>query len=209
MTPDGIRNKFFTRALRGWKATEVQSYLENVAAEVERLNAVIQDQERQIAELRAKIEDYRVLEHTMTATIEQSHEQVRQIQAQTAIDTQRRLAQLEEEHRTILDQARQSAQLIKREAEQKSKAFLANANTQLKRLHDQISLLHAQRIAMITRFKSVLLAQVEFLDALMRDAEHPRLEALQLSDLDVARHGLDAAQLDAIVRRLEEMERPK
>lgn len=206
MTPESIRTKTFRGSLRGADRREVENFLAEVAAHVGRLEESLRLQESEQARLAAELERYARLEQHMQTLIGLAETQARELRRETETEWKRLRGAADEERKRVLQQAREEADLLRREAEHKSKVFLANANNRLKRVQDQIDQLLARRTALATRLKSTLQAEIDFLGALMRDDASTRPETLEYSDVNVSRKGLDAAQLDSIVRRLREIE---
>lgn len=192
--------------MRGCKPVEVRAFLENIADEIDRLHLLIEEQKRDAALMRKQFEEAQTLESSVAKMLEQIEKKTDAVLVLSKLEMEKEQKEIGSERGKILQNAREEASLITREAEHKSKVFLTNANAQLKRIQDQITMLHARRVALIARIKSVLISQVEFLDALNRDIEKPRAESLEYSDVDVSKHGIDAAHLESIVKRLEEME---
>ncbi len=206
MTPESIRTRTFRGALRGADRREVAAFLEEVAAHVGGLQEQLRAHEGERARLAAELERYGRLEQHMQTLVGLAETQAKDMRRETETEWKRLRAAADEERKRVLQQAREEAELIRREAEHKGNLFLANAGARLKRVQDQIDQLMARRTALATRLKSALQAEVDFLAALLKEEPSPRPETLEFSDVNVPRKGLDAAQLDAIVRRLREIE---
>lgn len=206
MTSDSIRNHTFEKSLRGFKPAEVVSFLNKAADEIDRLNHIIAEQDQEMNKLKTKLEDFRAIETTIKKMLEEVDARTKEILQRANSESQKSREEIHLERQHILRNAREEAALITKEAEHKSKVFMANANTQLNRLHDQINLLHAQRLALVTRLKAILHSQVELLQSLQKDVVAPRLEPLQYSEVDVSKKGLNTEQLENIVKSLEKDE---
>jgi len=143
ITPLDIRKQTFKRAVRGFDVAEVSAFLEAVAAEFEGLvreNTAFVERMRELDE---KIDDYRRLEKTLQQTL---------IRAQETAAEQ-------------VDNARKEAELTLREARVKAQEAVADAEAKASELASHVSQLKKQLAAFITRFRGIIDAQAQMLDA--------------------------------------------
>lgn len=69
MTPDSVANKRFDKAMGGYRADEVEAFLEQVAEEMRALQAQKEDLEKKVEVLAAKIEEYREDEDSLRSAL--------------------------------------------------------------------------------------------------------------------------------------------
>src|SRR5690606_24766487 len=96
------------------------------------------------------------------------------------------------------------AAIIIRDAENKADAIRDAAHAKVQESRDEIGILQARRIAIISRVKSLLASQQQFLEALERDAVGPSQELTDFMKDAGANAGINAAQLQDILKKLDE-----
>lgn len=69
MNADDIRNVTFDKVMRGYRSEEVDAYLEQVAAEMEKLQAEKEDNEKKLFILAEKVDQYRNDEETLKTAL--------------------------------------------------------------------------------------------------------------------------------------------
>ncbi|MDT8324635.1 MAG: hypothetical protein RRA94_11010, partial [Bacteroidota bacterium] len=111
---------------------------------------------------------------------------------------------IEQERKAVIEHAKREAAVIIRDAERRAERQLMKGNARLEALKEQIDLLETKKLALITRIKSILRSQVDFLSAL----EHQRGATLRsaLTRSSQTREGLDAEAVDEIIERLDNRE---
>lgn len=105
ITPMDIHNKTFSRKLRGYAEDEVNSFLEEVVSDYERIYREHREMEEQMDTLKTKLANYEKMEATMSATL---------VMAQETAENVKKSAQKE-------------AELIIREAQAQRKQIIADA----------------------------------------------------------------------------------
>lgn len=108
LTPSDIRNHSFSRALRGFDAEEVSSYLDSVAEELEAISGNREEMKARIETLERKVERYGAVARVLDETID---------------DTNRSTEELVRDVKAKLDAAREDAEDVARNAEEQARAI--------------------------------------------------------------------------------------
>lgn len=111
ITPMDIHNKTFSRKLRGYAEEEVNSFLEEVVSDYERIYREHREMEEEMDTLKTKLANYEKMESTMSSTL---------VMAQETAENVKKNAQKE-------------AELIIREAQNEAKQIVANAEASRRR----------------------------------------------------------------------------
>lgn len=107
ITPMDIHNKTFTRKLRGYAEDEVNSFLEEVVSDYERIYREHREMEEQMDAIKSKLSNYEKMEATMSAT----------------------LVMAQEMSETVKQNAAREAELIVREAHAQAEKIIAEADS--------------------------------------------------------------------------------
>ncbi len=134
ITPLDIQQQQFTVRFRGFDVREVDSFLEQIVDEFERMIRENADQQREIKRLRGEIREHRDREEAFKEAM---------VNAQKALDDMRINAEKE-------------AELIVAEGEMKAEKILSTAHNRLTQLHEDISELKRQRMQLEVELGSVL-----------------------------------------------------
>lgn len=105
ITPMDIHNKTFTRQLRGYSQEEVNSFLEELAGDYERIYREHREMEDEMETICTKLRNFEKMESTMSSTL---------IMAQQTADTMK-------------SNAHKEADLSLKEAQNKARAIVASA----------------------------------------------------------------------------------
>lgn len=142
LSPIDIQNKEFSRGLRGYKAEEVDEFMEQLATDFE---AVIKEKvalEEEKKQLQEKLDQYRNLEDTLHNAI---------IVAQETAEEVKRNATRE-------------AELIRREAEKDARRIIEEARYKSSRILAEHEEVHKQAQIFKLRFRSFVEAQLACLE---------------------------------------------
>jgi cell division initiation protein len=142
ITPTVVRQKEFSTKFRGFDIQEIDSFLEEVAKEIEYLNNKVEraliDKER----LDLENQGYREREDTMKKSI---------LQSQKVLDQMK-------------ENAEKSSQNIVAEAEIRAEKILSRAHNRLSQLHNDINELKRQRIQLEMQIGSILESHSKMLE---------------------------------------------
>lgn len=147
ITPLDIQNKVFGRAVRGYKEEEVDSFLDLLTMDYER---VIDDNEslrRKLIEMTEKLEEYKSTEGTVLETLEAAKALMNDISASA-----------EKRAEILVKNAELDAELLQRQARESVERYKEEENT----LSQRVTLVRA-------RFKSLLESELERFDALSEE----------------------------------------
>jgi cell division initiation protein len=149
ITPLEIKRQEFAKAMRGYSADEVRSYLEMVSQEFENLLKKNLELEESIVSLKNRLSDYTKIEGVLQETLVTTQKSAEEYKAAA-----------EQKSRAMVDQARVSADRI-----------LASAQERLLNIQRDIADLRHQREAFIANFRSLIETQKTLLENLQKAAE--------------------------------------
>ncbi len=204
MNAETIAGKSFSTVRKGLHPDEVRAYLRLLA---EDLVAVVEDNASlrdEIINLEEQLEHSRELEGKVRNMLGQMNAASKKMVGQAEASAAAMSYKVELEGKAIVEHARREAAIIIRDAERRAERQLMKGNARLEALKEQIDLLETKKLALITRIKSILRSQVDFLTAL----ERPRGGSLRsaLTHSTQTREGIDAEAVDEIIERLDQRE---
>lgn len=204
MNAETIAGKTFSTVKKGWKPDEVHAYLKLLADDIIAMadeNAALRSE---ILRLEEQLAQSRELEGRVRGMLTEMKSASKKMVGQAEASAAAMSYKVEQERKAILDHAKREAAVIIRDAERRAERQLMKGNARLDALKEQIDLLETKKLALITRIKSILRSQVDFLSAL----ERPRGGTLRsaLTRSTHTREGLDAEAVDEIIERLDQRE---
>lgn len=116
ITPMDIHNKTFSRKLRGYAEDEVNSFLEEVVSDYERIYREHREMEEQMDTLKTKLANYEKMEATMSAT----------------------LVMAQETAENVKQNAQKEADLIIREAKAQAAQIVSDADGRRRRTNEAV-----------------------------------------------------------------------
>jgi len=144
ITPLEIRKHPFRTVFRGYDTDQVNSFLQQIATEVEELRSENSQYGTKNKELATEIKRYRTLESTLNETL---------LTAQRATDDARANAQKE-------------AELILRDAQVRAERCESEMKDRVHQLHTELASLEAQKEGFLMRYSSLLKDQVSFINVI-------------------------------------------
>lgn len=141
LTALDIRKQEFKNAFRGVDRDEVETFLEVVADEFERVTSENEAQRERLKELESSIAGYRNTEKLLQDTL---------VTAQKTTDD-------------IRENAKKEAELLIREAEIRAKQVVEEARQEVVQIRQQINELKIQKDSLIAKLRALFSAQEEFL----------------------------------------------
>jgi cell division initiation protein len=146
-----IKNQDFKRVMRGFDPVEVNTFLEMLSNEVEKLVREQKENRERVMELETQLKDYKLLEKSLQQAL---------LQAQESASQSR-------------EQSNKEAEIIIKQAETRASEIVHDARTSLSRLRNEIEQLKTIRETMVSRLKILLNSQLELLQSLEseKDAE--------------------------------------
>lgn len=116
ITPMDIHNKTFSRQLRGFSAEEVNSFLEELAGDYEKIYREHREMEEEIDVIRNKLRNYEKMEKTMSGTL---------VMAQETADN-------------VKKNAVREAELSLKEAHAEAKKIIIGAEAKRRRMNEEL-----------------------------------------------------------------------
>ncbi len=144
ITPLEIRKHPFRTVFRGYDTDQVNSFLQQIATEVEELRSENSQYGTKNKELTTEIKRYRMLEETLNETL---------LTAQRATDDARANAQKE-------------AELIIRDAQVRADRYGSEMKDRVHELQAELASLEAQKEGFLMRYASLLKDQVSFINVI-------------------------------------------
>jgi cell division initiation protein len=172
-----IRKQTFRKKLQGFDQAEVARFLDEAAAEVDRLAAENADLSRRVTEAETQLKDFRSVEKALQQT----------------------LLQAQDSTARSIEQARKEAQLIIQDAEMKGAGIVERSRGELAGLKEQITVLAAKRESLVSRLRTLLASELDMVNAL-EPADAPR--AFSGAD-GPSSAGEGSTEIDDIVKSLD------
>ncbi len=142
ITPTVVRQKEFSTKFRGFDIQEIDSFLEEVAKEIEDLNNTIERNLIEKERLDLENQGYKEREDTMKKSI---------LQSQKVLDQMK-------------ENAEKSSQNIVASAEVRAEKILSRAHNRLSQLHNDINELKRQRIQLEMQIGSIIESHSKMLE---------------------------------------------
>jgi cell division initiation protein len=150
-TPLDLRKQEFGRQLRGYNRTEVDTFLDMVASEMENLTKKRNELEGELRRLSARLEDYKNIENTLQSTLLTSQRQAEE----------------------MIKNAEERAELILRRAKLESDKLYDKAHRELSRLRAKIADLQGLKESFAVRVKSLLETHQRLIEEAIKEDFQP------------------------------------
>ena len=147
ITPLDINKQEFKKVMRGYDPVEVDTFLEILGKQLEKLLLENREGEKRLIELETELKNYKAHESTLKQT----------------------LVNVQESSTKSRENSRREADLIKREAELTSAQMIEKASRDVQRLREETITLQTQKQSLISRLRHVLTSQMELLEVLELD----------------------------------------
>ncbi|MFZ0389053.1 MAG: DivIVA domain-containing protein, partial [Calditrichia bacterium] len=151
LTPLDIKKQEFRKTLRGFDPIEVNTFLEMVAEEYERVLEDNKRHSRKLVEMETKLKDFQQSEKNLRET----------------------LLNVQEVKKQSEETSRKQADMIIKEAEIKGMEIMENARKSARRMRDEVAVLKTQKESFLNRLKHILISQIELLSVLEIDDAVP------------------------------------
>jgi DivIVA domain-containing protein len=205
VNPESIANKHFSTVKKGWAPEEVQAYLRTLAGEIVILHDENHALRGEIRRLERQVQQSQVIEQQVRSMLAEMKNASKRMAGQAQASAAAMSYKVEQERKVILENARNEAEIVIRDADRRAERQLIQANGRLQTLKEQIDLLETKKLALITRIKSILRAQVDFLTALEKGKPAQRI-ATALQRSAKSREGIEREDMEDIIERLDDME---
>lgn len=149
LTPLDIQNKEFSRSIRGYKETEVDSFLDEIIVYYEKLYKENIELKDKISALNERLEHYKNIEKTLQNTL---------VVAQNTAEE-------------VSHNARKEAELIIKEAEENARKIIEDAHNEVVKIQKKYEEIKKELLVFRTRFKTLLNSQLETIDMFFNEID--------------------------------------
>ncbi len=147
ITPLEIKQQEFKRVMRGYDTIEVDTFLDMVGAEFEKILTNANEYEKKIIALEAELSNFKEVESTLKQT----------------------LMSVQESSDKSMANSKKEASLIRKEAELQAQKLIENARRERDSMSEEVITLKTQKQSLIARLRHVLTSQLELMDVLEID----------------------------------------
>lgn len=154
LTPLDIQNKEFNNSFRGYKESEVDSFLDEIIIDYERVYKENIELKDKITLLNDHLKQYNNLEETLKNTL---------VVAQGTAEE-------------VTNTAKQKSDLIIMEAEEKSRRIISDAHDEVLKIQKEYESLRKEIYVFKTRFKSLIEAQLSTLEDYYSEIENVKVD---------------------------------
>jgi cell division initiation protein len=176
--PSDVRRKEFKSGFRGYDANEVDDFLDEVADAFERVFSENQRLTEEVTALRGRLEQFEDLEDSIRAA----------------------LVHAEQAARDLRQNASKEAELILREAQERSHRILADSSSRLERVQESYEALRQAKQEFANDFRHLIKSYVAVLDnvdiASAKEIEASLRDRLDLESVTAAHEAAEARRLD-------------
>ncbi|TFH00771.1 MAG: DivIVA domain-containing protein [Calditrichales bacterium] len=155
ITPLEIRQQEFKKVMRGYDTIEVDTFLDMVGTEFEKLLHDNRDYEKRIIALEAELSNFKEVESTLKQT----------------------LMNVQETSDKSMANSKREAVLMRKEAELEAQQMIEAARRERDVMAEEVTMLNTQKQSLISRLRHVMTSQLELLDVLeLNDADLGKLK---------------------------------
>ena len=144
ITPLEINKQEFKKTMRGYDPVEVDTFLEMIGNEYEKVLADNKDFQRRIIELETELRNYKEVEKTLKQT----------------------LMNVQESSNQSRENIKKEADLIRREAEMAASDMIEKAKMESQKIREEVITFQAQKYSLASRLRHILTSQLELLELL-------------------------------------------
>jgi cell division initiation protein len=142
-----IKQQEFKRVMRGYDKVEVDTFMEMVGTEFEKILSDTLRYEKKIIALEAELSNFKEVESTLKQT----------------------LMNVQENSDKSFANSKKEASLIRKEAELQAQKLIENARRERDVMNEEVVTLKTQKKSLISRLRHVLTSQLELMDVLEID----------------------------------------
>jgi cell division initiation protein len=147
ITPLEIKQQEFKRVMRGYDTVEVDTFMDMVGTEYEKILNSTKEFEKKIIALEAELNNFKEVESTLKQT----------------------LMNVQETSDKSLANSKKEASLMRKEAELQAQKLVENARRERDAMSEEVITLKTQKQSLIARLRHVLTSQLELMDVLELD----------------------------------------
>lgn len=153
LSPIEIKKQEFSRAMRGYDAAEVRSFLETIADEFELLTESVRTKTSEVETIKSELVTYKRIEQNMKEALVTAQETLRDAR----------------------DDSRREADLIKKEAQFEAERIITAAYKKGEGIRREIEILSERRTSIIRKLKALLRSELELIEMLEDDKINPKV----------------------------------
>lgn len=121
ITPMDIHNKTFSKQIRGYSSEEVNSFLEELAGDYERIYREHREMEEEMDAIKTKLRNYEKMEETMSSTLVMAQQTAENVKRNANKEAELSIREAQNEARKIVSDAeaarrKMNADLLKQKA---------------------------------------------------------------------------------------------
>lgn len=154
LTPLDIQNKEFKKAMRGYKETDVDSFLDEIIIDYEKLYKENIELKDKIEVLNDQLKHFNKLEETLQNTL---------VVAQSTAEE-------------VSLNAKKKSELILMEAEDRAKKIIDEANKEVIRIQNEYETIKKDMMVFKTRFRTLLQSQLESINEDIQLAKEDKVQ---------------------------------
>ncbi|GJQ64449.1 MAG: hypothetical protein SCALA702_35020 [Melioribacteraceae bacterium] len=177
-TPLNIQQQEFTKALKGYKAEEVRTFLDSVANSYEDLLSENSALKQEIEELKRKNSEFKKIEKSLQDTLLNAHESSSK----------------------AVEEAKKKTGTLVKEAEERAAKILDNAKREAESIKNSVSKLRDEKHLLISRLKGIIESQAGILNIGLSDNEDRKEPSENRNKGN--KGGEDQIDVDEIVEKL-------
>jgi cell division initiation protein len=147
ITPLEIKQQEFKKVMRGYDTVEVDTFLDMVGNEFEKLLQDVREYEKKTITLETELNNFKEVESTLKKT----------------------LMNVQETSGKSLENSKKEATLILKEAEIEVQKMIEGARRERDAMKEEVITLRTQKLSLIARLRHVLSSQLELMDVLELD----------------------------------------
>ncbi len=144
LSPIEIKKQEFGRSVRGYDVSEVRTFLESVAAELERIAEIARARETEIHQLKSELETFKRIEQNMKEALVNAQETLREAR----------------------EGSRREADLKLREAAVEAERIVRDAYKQRDAVMREVEALIARRDAFVRKLRGLMRSELELVELL-------------------------------------------
>lgn len=143
ITPMDIHNKTFSKQIRGYSSEEVNSFLEELAGDYERIYREHREMEEEMDAIKTKLRNYEKMEETMSSTLVMAQQTAENVKRNANKEAELSIREAQNEARKIVSDAeaarrKMNADLLKTEGDMNPLYRKAPVQLQIRTLPDRI-----------------------------------------------------------------------
>ncbi len=153
-SPVEVKKYEFGKSLRGYDTTEVRSFLETLANDLEQLTETNRNQTSELDKLRSEVSAYQRVEQNMKEA----------------------LVNAQEAQRGAREDSLRESELIRREAELAAEKIIRDANVRGDEIRREIETLVSRRDSFVRKLRSLIRSELELIELLESAESEPNNE---------------------------------